>query len=245
MVFMANSTVLVGMAGIMALLGGACGGGTSAGAGPGDDGRLAQSGQTGSVACAENVSAACSALAGHVIVELEMLEADPGSQQGTFEIILPMNPSPSFNDGDIGRTVKGPYGFFPLAAAKNKPGDWSLDGSSRLVPGDRVVATFWESEYRNAHCPGYSECMGPCYSQNTDYVVIEACSDECAEACVPERSEVPWSTTLWVLPVAESYDFAGEVVTHSELAALSDRSHCLALFPMPEVPPCHDSGPTE
>jgi hypothetical protein len=237
------------MVGMVALLVSACGSGASGGtASPApteDDDTRAVSGQTGSVACEENISAACSTLAGHAIVEVEVLEGDSASQWGTFKIVGVVNPSPSLNADDVGRTLKGPYGFFPFPDAKKKPGDWTLDTSSRLVAGDLVLVTFWQLEYREAHCPGFTECLTPCYGQTTDYAVVEACSDECAEACVPNRSAAPWVTSLWVFPRAESYDFAGEMVAFSELAALTDRNHCREVFPLPPAPPCNDSGPTE
>jgi hypothetical protein len=237
------------MVGMVALLVGACGSGADTGTGTKAPDERAESGQTGSVICGRRISAACSMLTDHVIVEVEALEVDPETSIGTFEVVASVNPSPSFDDDDVGTTIVGPYSTFWPADARHIEGDWSLV-QAPLAVGDHLLASFWQAEYRKLHCPGFTACSEACESwfnhegedEATYYATRDACYDDCAESCVPTRSTEPLSLALWVIPLAETYDFAGEILSVDDLRALSVTSACFELFPAPETPPCNDTG---
>ena len=144
---MPGSRATVGLVGLVALLLGGCGD---------------QSGQTGSMACAPNISVACAMLTGTLIVEVETLEVNPAAQTGTFEVVASVNPSPIFNEEDKGMKLTGPYTFFPLDDAHESLGDAREVQVPPIGVGDHLIAAFWESDYVNASCPGFADCTTNC-----------------------------------------------------------------------------------
>jgi hypothetical protein len=50
---------------------------------------------------------------------------------------------------------------------------------------------------------------------------------------VPVTSPPPLETTFWVLPWADQYDFAGTVLSASELSTAGEYGECVSRFPAP------------
>lgn len=190
------------------------------------------SGQTGSAGCIYPVSCVCGSLSGAYLARATVSEV--GKSEITLVVDEVLNPSAQFDERDLQRKIVGPYYSVTQPCGIDAPSYYAGVGAS-------VFVSFAPETYLRLSCAAYSGCESRC-SSNT-YVDLQLCRDDCARACVPDRSSDTILAAPLVLPWADPLDFGPlGSVSMADAVALTDVITCFDRFPPPPLQ-CDDDTP--
>jgi hypothetical protein len=171
------------------------------------------SGQTGSAECPAQISCGCEFFVGRIAARGRVVEVDGASGRAVIELEETLGAMPFTAAPPPGQRVVGPFAVFQPSRAKAQDGCEDTRAAP-LVVDEQVLVTLSRADYERVGCTN--------------------CPDGCDAGCVAVTEPPTLETSFWVLPWAPQYDFAGTVVSSTELSTVSQHGECVSRFPAPQ-----------